>query len=161
MSYKVKPMGAVCAATGEDLLPGDWCYSVLIEEGGEQVRRDYSENAWDGPPEDAIGVWRRRVPEAEQVRAKPLDTEALWRFFLDLCDQANPIQETFRYVVALLLLRKKRLVMDGSRVDGDIEYLQLVGCNSEGPFEVRNCDLAPEEVQALEAELNSHLYPEE
>lgn len=157
MSYRVKSMGKTCAGTGEPLVPGTRVHSVLVDRGHEQVRLDFSEAGWNGPPEGTIGHWKCIVPEPVASGPKPLDTEAMFRFFEDSAEDQNPTQEKFRYVVALLLLQKRRLQLEGSRQDGDIEYLQLVGSRSEGPFEVRDQHLQPEEIQQLQADLNAHL----
>lgn len=139
------------------MVPGTRVHSVLVDRGHEQVRLDFSEAAWTGPPEGTIGHWRCLVPEPAASGPKPIDAEALFRFFEDTAEDHNPIQEKFRYVVALLLLQKRRLILDGSRRDGEIEYLELVGSRSEGPFEVRDQHLSPEEIQQLQSELNAHL----
>ena len=157
MSYRVKPVGKTCAGTGEPLVPGSRIHSALVDRGHEQVRLDFSEDAWTGPPEGTIGHWKSLVPEPAATGPKPLDTEALFRYFEETAEDQNPIQEKFRYVVALLLLQKRRLQLEGSRVDGEIEYLQLVGSRSEGPFEVRDQHLSPEEIQQLQSDLNAHL----
>lgn len=157
MSYRVKPVGKTCAGTGEPLVPGSRIHSVLVDQGHAHVRLDFSEDAWNGPPEGTIGHWKCLVPEPAASGPKPLDTEALFRFFEETADDQNPMQEKFRYVVALLLLQKRRLQLEGSRVDGEIEYLQLVGSRSEGPFEVRDQHLSQEEIQQLQSDLNAHL----
>ncbi len=139
------------------MVPGSKIHSVLVEKGHEQIRLDFSEAAWNGPPEGTVGHWRCLVPEPLAAGPKPVDTEALFRFFEEADEDQNPIQEKFRYVVALLLLQKRRLQLEGSREDGEIEYLQLIGSRSEGPFEVRDQQLSPEEIQQLQSDLNAQL----
>lgn len=157
MDYQLKPLGRICAATGEDLVPGTLCHSVVVERDGELTRLDFSEAGWAGPPEGTIGHWRCLVPEPAAAKPRTVDPEELMQYFEQLCEDGNPVQETFRYVVALLLLQKRRLRLDGSRQDGEIEYLQFVGSHGEGPFEVRDQDLQPDEVEALQGELNAQL----
>jgi hypothetical protein len=118
---------------------------------------DFSEAGWKGPPEGTVGHWMCIVPEPAASGPKPIDVESLYRFFEETADDQNPIQEKFRYVVALLLLQKRRLQLEGSRKDGEIDYLQLVGSRSEGPFEVRDQHLSQEEIKQLQSELNAHL----
>jgi hypothetical protein len=157
MSYRVKPIGKTCAGTGEALIPGSPVHSVLVDRGHEQIRLDFSEAAWSGPPEGTVGHWKCIVPEPVASGPKPIDAEALFRFFEETALDQNPTQEKFRYVVALLLLQKRRLQLEGSRKDGEIEYLVLIGSRSEGPFEVRDQHLSPEEIQQLQSDLNAHL----
>lgn len=157
MDYQLKPLGRTCAATGEDLVPGTLCHCVVVDRDGELVRLDFCEQGWSGPPEGTIGHWRCLVPEPATPRPRTVDPEELMQYFEQLCEDGNPIQEKFRYVIALLLLQKRRLRLDGSRLDGEIEYLQLVGSHGEGPFAVRDQDLQPDEVEALQRELNAQL----
>ncbi len=157
MDYRVKPIGKICAATGEPLEPNATVQSVLVERDGETVRLDYSEEGWDGPPEGTIGQWRAVVPPPADDKPKPLDVETLLEHFQQLLEDANPAQAQMCYVMALLLLQKRRLSLDGSRLDGDIAYLELSGSRGEGPFEVRDQQLSADEITALQAHLTEQL----
>ena len=160
MDYHLRPLSKTCAATGRELQPGDRCFSVLMDEGGELVRKDYAEDAWPGAPSDAIGVWQTIVPEPEPEAARPLDTDALMRYFEQLSEDLNPAQERFRYILALLLVQKRRLKLEGSRRDGELEFLELVGAQGEGNFSVRDCNLSDSEIDQLQRDLNRHLQTE-
>lgn len=160
MEYQFRPIGKKCAATGEDLAPGTWCHSVLVDRNGELQRLDYSEKGWTGPPEGTLGVWKCIVPKAAEVRHEPLDTNALMRCFEQLSEEANPAREGVRYILALLLVKKRRLRLEGSRSAGDEEYLQLAGSQGEGSYEVRDVNPSDEEVQLWQRDLNVYLASE-
>ncbi len=157
MEFHIKPLGRTCAATQQPLAPGETVYSVLVDQEGEQLRLDFSQQGWTGPPEGTIGQWMCVVPPPESTRPKPLDANSLLEYFEKLVDESNPVQEQFCYVLALLLLQKRRLKLDGSRRDGDIEYLQFIGSQGEGPYEVRDQNLSAEEVATLQAALSQQL----
>jgi hypothetical protein len=57
-------------------------------------------------------------------------------------------------------MKKRRLRLESSRIDGEEEYLQLAGAQGEGAYEVR--DLAPsdEEILQWQRELNVYLASE-
>jgi hypothetical protein len=158
MDFQLKPLGKTCAATGQPLVPGSVCHSVVVERNGQFLRLDYSDAAWRGPPADAVGYWRTRVPLASSVQR--LDPDALMRYFEQLCEDASPSQDTNRYVAALLLLKLKRLQLDDVRQDDDGEYLLLSGSRGEGVFEVRNLQLPDAELSRLQQALKSHLAAE-
>ncbi len=160
MDYRLKPVGKTCASTGDELVPGGACYSALVEQQGELVRLDFSEVGWTGPPEGTVGYWRTVVPNADSRRDKPLDTEALLRYFEQLCEDTNPAQAKLAWVLSLLLLQKRRLHIDGARIDGEIEYVQLSGSRGEGPFEVRDQNLSEEEIEQLQQSLTAQLVAE-
>ncbi len=160
MEYQFRPIGKKCAATGKDLVPGEQCVSVLVEKQGELQRLDFSEEWWKGPPEGSLGVWKCLVPRPAEVRREPLDTTALMTCFEQLTEEANPAREGLRYILALLLVKKKRLRLEGSRTEGEDEYLQLAGAQGEGACEVRDLNPTDEEVQQWQRELNVYLASE-
>jgi hypothetical protein len=160
MDYHLKPIAKTCTATGREFAPGVPCHSALVELNGKLVRFDFSEDGWTGPPDGTIGFWQSIVPEPTETAAKPLDADALMRYFEQLCEDASPAQDKFRYVVALLLLQKRRLKLEGSRHDGDIKFLELLGSRGEGTFEVRDQHLKDDEIGQLQQALNAHLATE-
>ena len=157
MDYHIKPVGKTCTATGRDLVPGSICYSSLIERNGQLQRLDFSEEAWPGPREEEIGHWRSIVPHPNDTKAKPLDADALMRHFEQMSENSIPGQEKFLYVVALLLLQKRRLKLVDSIRDGDIEFLTLTGMHGEGPYQVQDQQLSNDEIEHLQRALNTHL----
>ena len=159
MDYQLKPIGKTCAGTGVELVPGETCYSAAVEQDGKLIRLDYRQEAWQGPPEGTLGYWKCVVPDAA-AQVKPLDPDALLRYFEQLCEETNPAQQKLAWILSLLLVQKRRLQIDGSRSDGDIEYIRLTGSKGEGPYEVREQELADEEVETLQRELNTHLAAE-
>src|SRR5688500_7069795 len=99
-----------------------------------------------------VGLWRSRAPEAVP-RPAALDPEAMLAYFEQLAEDANPGHDKLRYVLALYLLQKRRLRLDGARVDDDGEFLQLSGSKGEGPYEIRDQQLADDEIKTLQSEL--------
>src|SRR5579885_3477622 len=107
--YQIQPNTRRCAATGKELPPGVRFYSVLLDQGGKFVRQDYSSEAWQGPPPGAFSFWAGRVPAQDQTRRPPINDELLLECFGRLRGETEPGRVNFRYVVALLLMRRKRL----------------------------------------------------
>jgi len=160
MDYELKPLGKNCSKTGKPFGPGDVCYSAVIEKGDEWVRLDFSAGAWTGPPEGALGYWRIRVPVRDQPKRSVLDPDALLRHFEQLCEDGNPAREKFRYVLALLLVQRRRLLIAKTRSDAEGAILELTGMQGEGPFEVRDQQLSEAEVTALQQELETSITAE-
>src|SRR5262245_35448824 len=160
MDYHFKPIGKTCAATGKELAPGTSIVSVLVEQNGELLRLDYAAEAWNGPPENEVGRWQTVVPLPETNKPRPLDTEALLQHFEQLCESPNQAQEKFAYVIALLLTQKRRLRLDGSRRDGETEYLIFHGTKGEGTYEIRDQQLSESEIEQLQRDLNTRLNSE-
>ncbi len=159
MDYQLKPLGKTCSKSGAKLLPGDVCYSAVVAKGNEWERTDFSRDAWQGPPEDALGYWRTKVPPQAEPRRR-LDPDALLRHFEQLSEDANPAQDKFRYVLAILLVQRRRLRITGTRTEGSTTILELAGMQGEGPFAVPDQQLNPEEIEILENNLNERLTAE-
>jgi hypothetical protein len=154
MDFNIRPLGKTCAATGQPLESGQQCWSVLIEREGRLVREDYSAEGWQGPPKDAIGHWCCQVPEAvESKRPRLMNTDALFEYFQDLDESPNKIQQQYRYVLALLLLRKRRLTLEHVENVDDQPTMRLTGTGGEGPFHVVEENLEESQIHALQEQL--------
>ena len=151
--YQIQANTRRCALSGRELRPGDMFYSVLLEEGGTFLRRDYSSEAWQGPPHGAFGFWAGRIPAGEQNKHAPIDEELLLDCFQRLEGEAEPARVNFRYVVALLLMRRKRLKFEEARTDGDQEVLLLRCARTRNAYRVFNPRLTEQEMAAVQEEV--------
>lgn len=112
LDFEVQRCTRCCAATERALEPGDECYSVLEIAGADVIRKDYSPQAWRGAPETAFGWWKSRVPEPTAKKIKLAPNDVLLEFFDQLADKSE--QQDLRYVLALLLVRRRVLRVDVS-----------------------------------------------
>jgi hypothetical protein len=110
LDFEVQRCTRCCAATERALNPGDECYSVLEVAGAEIVRKDYSPEAWKGAPDAAFGWWKSRVPEPTAKKIKLAPNDVLLELFDQLADKSE--QQDLRYVLALLLVRRRVLRVD-------------------------------------------------
>ena len=110
LDFEVQRCTRCCAATERALEPGDECYSVLEIAGADFVRKDYCIEAWKGAPAAAFGWWKSRVPEPTAKKIKLAPNDVLLELFDQLADKAD--QQDLRYVLALLLVRRRVLRVD-------------------------------------------------
>jgi hypothetical protein len=151
--YQIQPNTRRCAVTGRELQPGEKVFTALLEDGGKFLRRDYSGEAWQGPPPGAFSFWCGRVPAQEEARRPRIDDELLMDCFQRLQGQGDPNRVSFRYVVALLLMRRKRLKFDEARKDGEIELLLLRCARTGARYEVVNPRLTEEQMLSVQEEV--------
>lgn len=111
-----------CCATGNALTPGDHIVSLLLIDPGEGTHRlDVSEQAWnDGwrpaPGADVLAVWRGIMPQArEKTDARPVDDEDLVALFEQIAEPQDAQAIELRYVLAWMLVRRRRLRFEGQR----------------------------------------------
>ena len=149
--YQIQPNSRRCFVSGRELKPGEAFYSVLLEQAGRFLRREYSREAWQGPPEGASASgWARYRPA--QDRRPPVDDDMLLDCFARLEGQTEPARVNFRYVLALLLLRRKRLKFEGAG-RGDVQILRLRSPQTRTVHEVVNPALTEEEMQTVQDEV--------
>jgi hypothetical protein len=150
--YQIQPNTRQCAATGRELRAGEKFYTVLIEENDGFVRKDYCNEAWQGPPPGAFSFWSGRVPEAGAARPK-IDDDLLLDCFERLENQTDPGRVNFRYVVGLLLMRRKRLKFEQTITDGPDEKIALRCVRTGTQHLVVNPRLSAEEMTQVQAEV--------
>src|SRR6202040_1492526 len=103
----------------------------VVKKGNERVRVDFSAGAWTGPPEGSLVYWKLTVPPRDQMRRHALVPDALLRHFEQLSEDGSPAREKFRYVLALLLVQRRRLRITQTRSDADGAGLELTGVQGE------------------------------
>ena len=150
IDYQIQPSTRRCSATGRELQPGERYYSVLLEEGGKFIRKDYGAESWQGPPEGAFSFWMGRLAPPHGKRRQPIDDEMLLECFGRLEGQLEPGRIRFRYVVALLLMRRRRLKFEATEQDGPHEVLILRCTRTGARHAVLNPDLTDEELATVQ-----------
>jgi len=157
MNYEIKANSLRCAITGRELRPGEKFYSVLYDRGATLERQDYSAEGWQGPPADAFSFWMGRVPNKGTGTRLHVDEEALFDFFQRLTDETEPRKQNFRYILALLLMRKKRLKFEGVRTENEAECLILRCARTHRTYKVVNPHLSEEELASVQDEVHQVL----
>lgn len=131
--YSVSKPSGRCAASGQPLTTGQKIVAVLVEvvrEDGEELRRlDFSAQAWDeghrptqveGSACRLFASWRTIVAAPDAKPKIVLDDAELLELFEQLDGQMNgqpdPKKQIFRYVLALLLIRRRVLRYEGERI---------------------------------------------
>lgn len=109
----------VCAHSGRALAVGERVMAVVVETAsGSLERRDIALDAWDAgarPAERLFAAWRSTTAEPN-ARPRPLiDDDELMDLFDRPGDEPTEDQLAFRYLLALVLIRKRRLVYEGGR----------------------------------------------
>jgi hypothetical protein len=112
--YDIERASNRCAATGRELKPGDPFVTALIDDGQNLLRADYCLDAWqDGNrPDRLFSFWHSVVPQPDARRKLFVDDEVLMNLLHRLEDADQPDRIAFRFVLMLILMRKKLLRYD-------------------------------------------------
>jgi hypothetical protein len=137
---------------------GEEFYAVLVEDGESFRRADYSLDAWDGPPDGAFSYFRTRVPIKEKRKRLLVDDEVLVNFFLRLTDETEPLRLHFRFVLALILLRKRLLRYDRSETEEGVDVWQMTLTTDKSAHRVVNPSLTDEQIEGVSGQLSAILH---
>lgn len=152
MDYKIQSSTLRCARTGQELKPGDKFFSVLYDRGSVLEREDISVTAWQGPPPEAFSFWMGRVPREPSKRIQ-VDDDVLFDCFLRLTDAEEEQKVNFRYIVALLLMRRRRLKFEEVRFENERELLSLRCTRTRNLYEVVNPRLTEQQIAEVQEQV--------
>ena len=114
-----RPLGK-CHVTGQPIAPGEKFMAALRETPTGFERVDVCLDAWPQLDRtDVVAFWQATMPHQEQKKKLFVDDEVLCDLFERLKDTEEPAKLNFRFVLGLILMRKKMLIYDTSRVEPD------------------------------------------
>lgn len=168
-NYELGRHADVCAATGAPLNPGDRYVACLVEreedEGFDRV--DYSAQAWEQGrrPPRLFAFWTAEVAEPNRKPRLFIDDDALVSIFDQLEGASDPKRLAFRYVLALVLIRKHLIRQVGTRRAGGDEPAAMLfkrrgAPTEESPEAVVDPALDASVVAEVTAQLGAILNPE-
>ncbi|MEX2175413.1 MAG: hypothetical protein WD872_13710 [Pirellulaceae bacterium] len=156
IDFEVQRCSRRCSATDRELKDGETCYSVLVSEGASVVRRDYSAEAWPGPPEKALGWWKSTVVDPNIGRLAWAPNDVMLNYFERLGE--DPAAEDTRYVLALLLVRRRIARVERTEKDESGREVLIVYCpRNEGEYRVAEALPTPERAAAIQQQLSELL----
>jgi hypothetical protein len=152
IDYDIHRCTRRCAANDRELAIGETCYSVLIQDGAAVVRRDFSTEAWSGPPEKTIGWWKTTVADPHAGRPHWAPNDVMLNYFDRLLE--DPAAEDARYVLALLLVRRRVLRVEGHEKDERSRDVLVLHCSrNETDYRVAETMPTPERIAAIQQQL--------
>lgn len=118
--YKIGTSSRSCQACGHEFGVGDEYFSAVVETDEEDrlARQDFCPACWQGGAGAFFSFWKTRIPEPEAPdRRGPalVDLGRLMQLFEHLAESPDEQAQRFRYVLALVLMRKRRLRLADSR----------------------------------------------
>ena len=135
VEYDIQRCTRKCAATSRELKPGETVYSVLVAEGADIVRRDYSAEGWSGPPEKSLGWWKSTVEGSGTRKLHWAPHEVILHYFEQL--ENDPSRADLRYVLALLMVRRRIVRSEGTESDAaGLEILKIFCPRNETEYRV-------------------------
>jgi hypothetical protein len=153
LEYEVAPLTRLCSVTNRELQAGEAFFAALIDENGKFVRKDFAADAWNGAPPGAIAYWTGKVPTSERSRKPTFNDELLMEWFQHLAGNPEPSRMNFRYVIALLLMRRKRLKFEDVKKTNGPELLIVRDARNGTRYELPDPRLSEEEITTVQEEV--------
>ena len=188
-AYDIQRPTGQCAFTGRILQPGEAYIAALIEVDPAQLlaaeaaaaaaprnqaaaslgmkRLDIALDVWqEGKrPDRLFSHWKSVVAQPNQKKKLFVDDEVLVGLFRRLEGSEQPERQAFRFVLALILMRKRLLRFDGNRRQalpgGETqEWWTVTPRGEEQALDVLNPGLDEEKIQQVAQNLSEILEAE-
>ncbi|MHC4375809.1 MAG: hypothetical protein ACYS26_04325 [Planctomycetota bacterium] len=175
--WKFTRRSPTCVACGHEFADGEVHYSRLQVHPEELLREDLCRACWQAQQADGAAspdtedppsgdsessasegdgntlLWWRATRRIVETKRMQVDMEGLERVFLLLEGREEEHLEELRYLLCLLLVRKRRLMLGRALVQGDREYLVVRRPRRQEELKVRVFDFQPERMEALRDDL--------
>ena len=155
--WDIQRAAGQCAGCARQLKPGEEFYAALIDKQSCFERADYSVEYWNEHHPEVYSFWKTTFPEANEKKRLFVDDSVLFNFFERLEKEEEPLKINFRFVLGLILMRKRMLKYEQTRRDGEREIWKVRRAGSQEIHEVINPQLSEDEIEQVSAELGSIL----
>lgn len=155
-AWRIARSSRTCAHSGQAIEPGAVFYSALVDRDDTFERLDYSVAAWpDVDKADFFSYWKNKAATEAGDKKPPLDYDRLLDFFDRLEDAQEPGKRLLRYVLALVLVRRRRLRLDDmSRTDAGDRILVHDRRGGGRALEIVAPEAGREELEKTQEKLN-------
>lgn len=146
--------GGKCVVTGKDIVPGEKFMAAVKETATGLERADVSLEAWkEFSREGMLAFWQATMPQPNARKKLFVDDEVLKQIFDKLGDTEEPGKLNFRFVLGLILMRKRIIIYEGTRFEAGKELWSVRYRGKDEQFDVLNPQLDEQKI----VEVTSHL----
>ena len=163
-NWNIRSRSHACHHTGIPFTEGETFYTALFDDpqSEELIRRDFSLSSWDEARAAAtpFSFWKS-VYEAPISNAKPevVEKETAETLLRRLIEEDQPGTENTRYILAVMLERKKQLRQTATRETDDATFLIYEQPKSGEVYIIRDPELKLDQVEAVQREVSLMLTP--
>ncbi len=128
--YDVPRPSGKCAVCGADIPPADKFVAAIRETPTGLERLDISPDCWQTfDRANLLGFWQTVMPRPEEKKKLFVDDQVLCDLFERLAEVTEPAKVNFRFVLGLILMRKRLIVYETTRHDDgkDVWVVRLKG----------------------------------
>jgi hypothetical protein len=159
--WEIKARSGHCARTGEPFVDGDPIYTLLFRDRTVFRREDVSEKAWQEAKEGAapFSFWKSKYQAPEPPDPERMPKESAEELLRKLITEDRPQHLNVRYVLAILLERKKTLKQVDVRESGEERILIYEHARTGEAFIVGDPQLKLDQLDSVQEEVYALLVP--
>lgn len=160
--WNIKTRAHACAQTGVPFREGEMICTALFEDPktGELIRADCSEAGWEElcRTKRPFSSWRSKY-ESNPAASRPemLEKSTADGLLRRLIEEDSPATESTRYILAVMLERKKQLRPAGTKETEEDTYLVYEHVATGEVYIVRDPELQLDQLQAVQQEVSRML----
>lgn len=155
-----KPLGR-CHVSEAIIAPGDKFMAALRETASGFDRVDVSLDAWESfERTNLLAFWQAVMPRADERKRLFVDDNILCELFERLSDVTEPAKLNFRFVLGLILMRKKLLAYETSRVEDGREIWTMRVKGKDARMDLLNPRLTEDQMKDVSGQLGEILNEE-
>lgn len=155
--WEVPRAAGACAAGDRTFEPGELFAAYLFRTAEGYARREYCLTCVPPDAALAVGTWRTRLPPPTPPRTPTFDRAGVLALFQQLESSDHPEQIQLRFVLALLLWRRKALRFVEAQAAPSGEVWRFTATGGDATHVVRRPELDESELERLSAQLEGVL----
>ncbi len=145
-----------CAQCAREFAAGEAFVAQLLDVPAGYQRRDLCLTCPAPGAEVPVATWKARRPLPQPRKTPAFDRATIYRVFLQLEEADTPAQQQFRFLLALLLWRKRMLRLERSATAGDRELWEFTAQDNT-THRVARPELDEAELERLSGQLEALL----
>jgi hypothetical protein len=160
--YSLARAQGKCSLCGRDIAPGEKFTAAVRESAAGLERLDITPECWEQlDKKTLLAYWQGTMPTTAAARPKLfVDDAVLCDLFERLADAAEPAKLNFRFVLALILMRKRLIVYESTHLERDQEFWTLRMKGREQLLDLINPKLDEAQIAEVTAQLGQILSGE-
>jgi hypothetical protein len=159
--YEVARPRGQCVVCQTQIPAGQPLMAALKETPTGFERFDVCLNDWPAfDKAGLIGFWKTTMPLVEQKKKLFVDDEVLCQLFERIADTTEPAKLNFRFVLGLILMRKRLIIYENTRVGEGREIWQVRFKGREELMDLLNPKLDESQIQDVSNQLGEILNEE-
>jgi hypothetical protein len=157
--WEIKARSRHCARTREAFEDGAMIYTLLFRERSGFRREDICEAAWQQIKErvEPFSFWKSKFQSPPPTSREPMPKESVEELLRRLVSEDQPEQMNARYVLAILLERKRTLKQVDVRESGQQKILIYEHIKTGEAFIIPDPKLRLDQLDSVQQEIYSLL----